>query len=268
MESIINFIDEHFIIFLILLIIILILTAFLIFKGFSFETKTGNKIKIGGISKRKKYDDDKTDSERKEEELKSYMLINILVNSWKKKLSMKLDKLKNGIVGDCIRHANGLINKYMTELKQKYIELVNKENRLNTSEDGYKTIIFNLLIDKASEDLKTFLCSLIREDHFETKTKEEIKQICENCNVILDDILNAIDFNRDILLILKKDCANNISDMADDIINVSSKKYEILKEEKKEIILDSQDEVREELKIKFDFLLSDCDLDLLTEYDE
>lgn len=272
METVLQFLGNHIFLVCAILLGIFVLAFLIAFKGFTFQTKSGNIIRIGGITKNNKKnstENNKMSPEDKKEELKNFLLINNLVNTWKSKLYTKIEKTRNGLVGDCIRHADGLINKNMNDIKRDYLGLANKYNRLSSVESSYQTMVFNLLLDRATEDVKTFLYEIIRQDHFNSKTEKELDQISESCITKIDGTLDEnMNFNIDLKEELKKMCSKSIKDMASDIIYVSAKKYEILKEYKLQFIEESQEEMRTELKSKFGFLLSDCDLETLIEYDE
>ena len=247
-----QFLDGHpayaaIIISLVSLIVIslVVLIVKLIKSGGGIHAKFGDKeIDVGKKTKEKIPES---------EVMRDMLILCNSINQWQKQVDKQVEAKTREVISSSVRFANTKIDNEINTTKLYYGNILKKSKKELTQEDNYQIIIFGFLMDQLREEFKDIICSAIREDHFETKTKQEIDSIGENAMIRTQIIFenNANVLNGKIIEEIKQENIAKVKISCSEIINLTADKYKVLKSEIQEIISKEEKDFREVLKLKF-----------------
>lgn len=247
-----QFLDEHPVYAAIIILLVSLVAASLIIlimklikSGGGIRAKFGDKeIEVGKKNKEKVSES---------ETMRDMLILCNSINQWQKQVDKQVESKTREIISSSVRFANTKIDNEINTTKLCYGNILKKNKKELTQEDNYQIIIFGFLMDQLREEFKDIICSAIREDHFEAKTKQEIDSIGENAmvrtQIIFENNTNVL--NRKIIEEIKQENIAKIKINCSEIIGLTTEKYKVLKSEIQEIISKEEKDFKEVLKLKF-----------------
>lgn len=187
------------------------------------------------------------------ETMRDLLILSSSVNHWQKQVDKQISALTQEVVSTSIRFANLKIDNAINGIKNNYRFYLKEDKDHLTVEDNYQMIICGFVLDQIREDFKDIICAAIREDHFDTKTQNEIEAISETAitraQLRFEEQIEVL--NKDVIKKIEEENLSKVKKETAEVIEITAKKYRESREAATKLIEENEVQQRESLKLKF-----------------